>query len=530
MSQDSNTQKSDNEQGQSFSKAVQDLIIKDPIVSEVFNDGKKLSVLESSKVSTTINAVFDESFDAHGKGEMQEYVYWANAFLPKMVPKMTPVMIEVDGSRVHEVDDKGNPKYTLARDAKGSTIHTQELDKEGHHVFIHHGNVNARQYEWDNTNRAVMMSSLEGGKIQPLDEVESDPTLTVQQKRSICALSSFAYARNARGTVTTFVQGANSNSFFRTTELVALMNNSNVHSIKIGTEDLSKPIDGDINRGTKQCEEYSKMEGYHNLREGWVDSAIQRYNDCKRQYDDFNEARKRDANIPENLLYHNNLKSAIEGVASEVGLVQHMINPQNKYPFRKGVHKDNDDSPEYTVNDRKLEQGRLNKLNSILPDLRKDMDLINDVEQKRKSNSVTKSFDQMSDEYKNKLDKSEMNDVEKIVYTAFAIGQAVQQEGMKRDVGNRIKTFSEAIEPEIPRDSKSLVEKITRTENIPIGVIVRLKNFARRITQKFRNNSASIVDSVEVKDGASQPSATDRLPERGDISNVSGHDLSLIHI
>jgi hypothetical protein len=139
--------------------------------------------------------------------------------------------------------------------------------------FVHWGNRIAS--EWRDRQNSIkpgkvsMMKDHEGKDgVLSLDELERS-NIDRSVLSAACAIASYSYASSASGTVMLSVKGAAPSSFFRDVEFPVIIGNDKVEKVIIASKD------------DPEGKEMSKSEGYHYLRDEWLESSIKRYNSAK---------------------------------------------------------------------------------------------------------------------------------------------------------------------------------------------------------------------------------------------------------
>lgn len=179
-------------------------------------------------------------------------------------------------------------------DNKGEPI----KDDAGRIKTKHHGEANLTgsiigQEQDPNKKTIFRMGDYEGlsglvhevGKNNPLNlnEIEGREDISQDLKGALCTVASLIYAMESHETVVTSVQGANPKSFFRTTEIFAIMNNPKVKYIEILTENMSK-VGADGHGPISSSKPLSKNEAYQILRDEWLDSSIKKFEKASKDY------------------------------------------------------------------------------------------------------------------------------------------------------------------------------------------------------------------------------------------------------
>ncbi|MEY3196648.1 MAG: hypothetical protein RLZZ59_14, partial [Pseudomonadota bacterium] len=245
-------------------------------------------------------------------------------------------------------------------------------------------------------------------------KIEINPDLSSEEKNLICALQSLLYAKAAQGNVVTSVQGANPDSFFRTTEIYSIMNNPKITAIQIMSEDMveaSKRPDG---IGTRTLgPPLDKKIAYHMLRKQWMDSAIEKYEMAQQNLLDASDAQKP--------LCTSAFTSAYEALRKEQEIAKYMYNEPS--PFSKKGFYDKDLAPEYDAEDRKQETERIVKIQKILD--KTAPYIMTNLEDERKV-----SEDKIQN-YVTELNKKEMGDVDKILIVSKTIIESMNKEYAK---------------------------------------------------------------------------------------------------
>jgi len=143
----------------------------------------------------------------------------------------------------------------------------EKIGADGKPFIIHHGHRLAKEWQAEHINTSVVLGNLEGKNgIPKLNDVEKNPNLSANEKMTLCAGLSKSYAEGASGEVVACVFSAKPTSFFRKAELPILMANQNVSHVTLVS--IENP------KGTK----YSKNEAYEILRDEWLESSIERFN------------------------------------------------------------------------------------------------------------------------------------------------------------------------------------------------------------------------------------------------------------
>lgn len=286
------------------------------------------------------------------------------------------------------------------------------LNEKGEQQYRHHGNANLQEFGDpgtgynDHTPEEYKYTPIQalrgledqigfrkGQGILSLGDIENRTDLSQEQKQAICALQSFAYAEAAEGPVVTSVQGANPKSFFRTTEIFSIMNNPNITGIQILSEDMDKVNKNGIGKITLS-KVLDKKEGYHTLRDEWVESAIKQYQKIENSLNNSSPEKQHSLKAA--------MDSAREILAREQALAEHMQN--ETHPFSKNGFYDKDKAPQYDDNDRARERKRCQNIEAILVG-KKDIEKTHTLEQKNA--------------FKRDLDAKKMDSIDKVLYTSL---------------------------------------------------------------------------------------------------------------
>jgi hypothetical protein len=395
----------------------------DNIIKEVLSDQKLYALLEHPLFLQTIAHEAKGSFVVEGV----RYAYWANNLCPDKHDGKTVFSSEQPGKKVYF--DEVHKRFI---DEKHDTLLDQD-PASYKQIFRHHGHENIREFgdniprkypEIDRTssddqtgimvlnNFETQTGDKKEKKILDLAEIEQDPSLSPQVKELLCASQSFLYAKAGRGNIVTSVQGASPHSFFRTTEIFAIMNNPNITGMQILSENKEEARISPDGIGTRTLSApVDKKTGYHMLRDEWVESAVAKY--------DIATKNLLSAQKSEITKFTELFISAREELIKEQEIAKCMS--VQTHPFTKKNLYDKNLSPQYDDADKTKESGRIANIQKILDST--PSALMSQIDANASDAKIKGFVDNLLND--------KMHDVDKILFTVTQITSQMNTEHAK---------------------------------------------------------------------------------------------------
>lgn len=324
-------------------------------------------VLASQEFKQTLNLIVQDSFKMQVNGKPPILTFWANNVQSKM--------------------EKG--AYVAGKTE-------------------HHGLGNAlraqKEHEEFTTLADFEKAKAEMIKLDELERVCKDSKVL----DAVCALQSLLFASSAQDAIAVSVNGAGYRSYFRAVELNAIMNNENIKSVSIISED-SKSINEDGFGALKIDNLIDKKTAFHKLRDEWLDSTILKH---QKAVNDLG-ANTDDAKTPQ---LQEVLRSVSKALAEEQGLAEYMS--KTPYPFtQNGLYAE---KVKYDAQDQAKENERISKIKAHFSNLTRNSVInIDDIRQVNE-HSVQATKDALS--------KHEMSNRDSVVWLGHKLVSALHNE------------------------------------------------------------------------------------------------------